>query len=330
MKKRSSILILFLFTVTAFFAQKAQEALGLKTWYSNVAFGSDNVILSTDNGNNSLYEIRFSVTGKLVLKHLKKKLFDTAATYFVKKNNLTVKLNYKDSSKIFEYKIRRISGNQAYELNLTASSKYFKRKGDDTIVTKLVLTQGTKRKVIKNMQSVIVFSKKRALKNDSIDFAIWGQLVGYIADTLIIDCDQYIEHNFYKKHPDSLHYISPELYDTVIRIKVPVREVTKIYTQRESFTSVTNGLTYTALGTGLVFIGGSLIFNDKDFGSNLGAIGVVSLLTIPFSFGTGLIFATEKYYLIATEKQSKTWKVERRMPHKIEIKHKPKPVNKKS
>jgi len=317
LKKRISILVFSLFILTTLSAQKPEETLVIKTWYANSAFGSENVTLSADNTNSPLYEIKFSVTGKLILKQLKKRTFDTAATYVIKKNELTVNLNYRDSAKIFEYSIKPVSGSKAYQLNLHTSSRYFKSKGDDTIITKLILIQGKKRKVIENMQSITVFSKKRALKNDSIDFAIWGQFVGYIADSLIIDCDQYIEHNFYKKYPDTLHYISPELYDTVIRIKVPIREITRIYAQRKGLTSFTNGVTLAALGTGLAFVGGSLIFHDKNFGSNLGAIGVGSLLTIPISFGVGLIFSTQKFYLKPTEKQPEIWKIERRMPHSI-------------
>lgn len=330
MKRKLFILILFLSTLKVSFAQKAEETLGLKTWYTSTAFGSEHVSLSTENVTTSLYEIKFSVTGNLILKNLKKKIFDTASTFVIRKNDLTVHLNYKDSARVFEYEVKSAPGGKAYELVLTTSLKYYKRRGDDTIISKLVLTQGKKRKVIGSMQSVTVFSKKRALRNDSIDFAIWGQLVGHIADTLIIDCDQYIEHNFYKKHTDSSHYISPELYDTVIRIKVPLKEVTKIYLQRERLTSVTNGLIYAALGGGLVCIGGSLIFHGEGFSSNLGAIGIGSLLTIPFTFGAGLIFSTQKYYLKPNGKRNEVWKVERRMPHSSVKKYNQKPSQKKS
>ncbi|HEY4198502.1 MAG TPA: hypothetical protein VGM63_23340, partial [Mucilaginibacter sp.] len=265
--------------------------------------------------SNALYEWKFLSNGKLILNQLKKRSLDSSWTYLINKDLLSLTASLKDSVKTFQYTLKKSPEQKAFQLSMKFSSRYVKRRGDDTvIVTKLILSQGKKRKVIESMQSITVFSQKKALHNDSIDFAIWGQFVGYIADTLVIDCDQYIEHNFYKKYPDTLHYITPVLYDTVIRIKVPIKEVTKIYTQREPFTSFTTGATIFALSAGLASAGGSLILHDRPISPHLGEASIITLLTIPVTFGLGLIYSTEKLHLKSDKPDAKLWKVERRLP----------------
>lgn len=318
MKKSHSILLLLLLFFTSNFAQKTEKELQKKTWYSNSGIGSLNLQITADNSTNPPVEIKFSPTGKLILKQSKKRGADSSCSYIIKKNHLTVNLNKKDSVQTFEYVLKKVPDKKAYQLSMKFSSSYIKKRGDDSIVMdQLVLMQGKKRKIIEYEQSLTVFSQKKALHNDSIDLAVWGQFAGYITDTLLIDSDQYVEHNFYKKYTDSLHYIAPLLLDTVIRIKIPIKEITGIHTQREPFTSYTTGATILGMCTGLACIGASLIISDNNTSGIFAEAGVISLLTIPVSFGMGMIFSTQKFSLQPGKKKNKIWKVERHMPNVI-------------
>ena len=276
------------------------------------------MLIYADNTSKPAFEIKFSKSGKLISKHIKKRSIDSTHTYLIKKNKLIVHINLKDSVETFEYKIRKVSGKKAYLLSMKYCSRYIKQKGDDTItLNQITLFQGKKRKIIEVDQSITVFSQKKALHNDSIDLAVWGQFIGYISDTILIDSDQFVLHNFYKKHTDTLHYIAPLLIDTVIRIKIPIKEITGIYTQREPFTSYTTGATIIAMGTGLLCVAASIIAGDNTTGNIFAQTGIISLLTIPFSFGTGMLFSTQKFLLNSPTKNKKIWQIERHMPNTI-------------
>jgi len=200
-------------------------------------------------------------------------------------------------------------------LKVKYSSRYVRRKGDDAIVMdRLILVNGKKRKTIKSEEEIAVFSQNKALRNDSINRAVWGIFAGYIADTLLIDSDQFVEHNFYKKYTDTLHYIAPLLFDTIIRIKVPVKDITGIYCQREPLSSITTNASVIALVAGFVFVTGSIAGGESTVGSVLGQAGVISFLTIPFTFGTAMIFSKQKFQLKSDHKKKKVWKIERHMP----------------
>jgi hypothetical protein len=162
-----------------------------------------------------------------------------------------------------------------------------------------------------------VFSQKKALHNDSIDMAVWGRFVGYIKDTIIMDSDQFVEHNFYKKYTDTLHFYAPLLLDTIIRIKIPVKEITGIYCQREPFTTITTGASLLAMAGGLALVATSLILKDSPAAPQYGEVGVGSFLSIPISFGVGIAFSTKKFKLASDQTSKKTWHIEKHMPHQV-------------
>ncbi len=312
-------ILLFLFVLKGnFFAQRIEKDLVKKVWYCSCNFKSDSLVLFADNTSNPNSEVRFSTTGKLILKNLKKRSTDSSFTYLIRKKSVILRSNQKDSVKTLNYEVKKIAGKKAYQFSMKFSSRYTKRKGDDTIaVHKFTLAQGKKRKTIELYEELAVFSQKRALRNDSINRAVWGIFVGYIADTLLIDSDQFVEHNFYKKYTDTLHYIAPLLLDTIVRIKVPVKEITGIYSQREPLSTVTTNATLLALATGLVCVSASLMGGESSAGSVFGQAGVISFLTIPISFGINMLFSKQKFLIKAGKESKKVWAFDRRMPRTV-------------
>ena len=306
-------------------AQSLQKELLSKTWACNCNFNSETFVLSADNKTNSECEAKFSATGKVILHHIKKRRTDSIYTYNIDKNSLTLNCDLKDSVKTLEYVVKKVPEKEAYRLNLKFRSRYVKRRGDDTItMDKITLIKNGQKNTIEREEGITIFSQKKALHNDSIDRAVWGSFVGYVADTILVDSDQFVEHNFYKKYTDTLHYIAPLLLDTIVRIKVPVKEITGIYIQREPFTSYTTGATMLALGSGLLCISASLMTSDKPIGKSFAQIGVISFLTIPISFSLGLIFSKKKFQLVPSTKMKKNWVLERHMPNTVVIHRKPK------
>lgn len=318
---RSFTIFLFLFVLVGnSLSQSIEKDLVSKTWFCSCNFNSDSLRLSADNTSNPNSEVRFSSTGKLILKNLKKRSTDSSFTYLIRKKSVILRSSHKDSVKTLNYEVKKIPGKKAYEFAMKFSSRYVKRKGDDTIaVNRFTLMQGKRRKTIEADEEITVFSQNRALRNDSINRAVWGIFVGYIADTLLIDSDQFVEHNFYKKYTDTLHYLAPLLLDTIIRIKVPVKDITGIYCQREPLSTVTTNATLLAMATGLVCVSASLAGGESTAGSVFAQAGVISFLTIPVSFGINMIFSKQKFQLKAGKKNKKVWTFDRRMPHTVII-----------
>jgi hypothetical protein len=313
-------LILLLFPVSwqNSFAQNIKKDLLPRTWYCNSAIGSDTIFLSPDNTNNPKYELKFFSSGKVALKSLKKRGLDTTSAYSIKNRSLVFHFDLKDSVKTFAYEVKKVPKRKAFHLNRTYSSCYVKRRGDDTIVMdKFTLMFEEKRKVFEREQELTVFSQKKALHNDSIDYAVWGQLVGYVSDTLLIDSDEYVEHNFYKKYTDSLHFVSPLLIDTTVRIKVPTKNITGIYAQREPLTSITTNATFFALGGGLLCVTASLLSKNDVAATIFAQTGVIAFLTLPVSVSLGMIFSKQKFRMKPGKKPEKIWKIERHMPNTV-------------
>jgi hypothetical protein len=312
-------LFIFFFLWLCTFNLRSQEKdLTSKTWYCSCNFNSDTLLLSADNINQPTTEVRFSTSGKLLLKNIKKRTTDSSFVYNLKKKSLVLQLNLKDSVKTLHYGLNKVKGKRAYDLSMKYSAHYHHKKGDEAIIMrKFTLIKGKKRKTIFEGEEIAVFSQCKAIHNDSINRAVWGSFAGYIADTLLIDSDQYVEHNFYKKHTDTLHYIAPLLLDTVIRIKVPIKYITGIYNQREPLSSISSNASFIAMGTGLVCISSSILGGEGNASSIFAQAGVISFLTIPISLGVNMVFSKQKFYLQPTKKHKEVWTHERHMPRTI-------------
>lgn len=275
-------------------------------------------MLSSDSKNKGDCELKFSPGGKIILFNPLKKKLDSSFAYTFKKNKLNISYGLKDSALSLQFKISSIQERRAYQLTQESKTTYHRKKGDDTIrLDRFTLVQANKRRIFVDQQEITVFSQKRALHNDSIDMAVWGRFVGYIKDTILMDSDQFVEHNFYKKYTDTLHFYAPLLLDTIVRIKIPVKEITGIYCQREPFTTITTGASLLAMAGGLALVATSLILKDWPAAPQYGEIGVGSFLSIPISFGVGLVFSTKKFRLSKDHPNKKTWQIENHMPHPV-------------
>jgi len=319
MPVRNIVPLLFaLSAVFSGFSQKMKKDLVVKTWYCTCNFNTDSLLLSLDNMSQPTSEVKFSSNGKLIVKNIKKRSIDSSFTYHFSKKSLTLKSVLKDSIRILHYAGKKVGEKKTYLLSLKYYSRYKKKRGDDSvIVNRITLISGKKRKTIKRNDEVTVFSQKRALRNDSIDRAVSGVFAGYIADTLLVDCDQFVEHNFYKKFTDTLHYYVPRLKDTAVRIKIPIKDITGIYGPREPLSKVATVITLVTGGIGIASVGGFFIFGENTLkGHAFEEIAVVSFLTIPVSFGLNLIFSKQKFRMKTKvgEKKEKIWTLDRRIP----------------
>ena len=275
-------------------------------------------MVSSDTKNKSDCEVKFSKSGKLILVNPLKKKIDSSYTYSLGKTKLSLSYSLKDSALRLNFKLTTIQKRRAYQLTLLSKNTYHKKKGDDTIrLDQFTLLQGNKRRIFVDQQEITVFSQKKALHNDSIDMAVWGRFVGYIKDTILMDSDQFVEHNFYKKYTDTLHFYAPLLLDTIIRIKIPVKEITGIYCQREPFTTITTGASLLAMAGGLALVATSLILKESPAAPQYGEVGVGSFLSIPISFGVGIAFSTKKFKLSTDQSNKKNWHIEKHMPHQV-------------
>lgn len=316
---KPALIILFLFLSNLFvYSQKKEGDLISKTWYCSCNFSSDNFVLSADNTNQPSTEVKFSSTGKFLLKNIKKRSVDSSFTYLFKKNSFILRSDAKDSVMTLNYALKKTAGKKAYEFSMKYSSRYIRKKGDDAIVmNKFVLVNGKKRKVIQEGDELAVFSQCKALHNDSINRAVWGVFTGYISDTLIMESDQYVEHNYYRKYTDTLHYIAPLLLDTTVIIKVPIKYITGIYNQREPLTSISSNATLLGMAAGFAGIAASVVLGEGNAANAFAQAGVFSFLTIPISLSVNVIFSKQKFQINSPKKHKKNWVIERHMPHTL-------------
>lgn len=297
-------------------AQKQNEELQAQTWFYKGNLGDDSLLLKGENSGSPIWELKFLTSGQINLKNLKKNTNDTSYHFNFEKKILTLRLNRKDSVKTISYGIKKSQKEKAYYLKLSQSSIYKKRKGDDTIVMRqLTLVKDKQIRVINFQEDLTIFGQKKGLRHDSVDFAVWGQFVGYISDTILIDSDQFVKHNFYKKYPDSMHYYSPLLFDTVIRIKLPIKEITGIYKEREPFSTVMTRITVSGIGLGLVCMVGSLVSGETHAANVFAQVATASFLTVPVSFGLGLGFSKQKFRLHGGKDPKKLWRIDRHIPN---------------
>jgi hypothetical protein len=313
---RLNIFLLFfcsLFCITL--AQTSQHELLQNSWYHQGFPGADSIRLSRENNNALSGQLKFSTNGKLIFYSSKKDKPDSSYRFDIGKKKISFQFDSKDSVKTYEYSLKENRKKGLYRLHLIYSFVYKKRAGDDTIVVReLGLKKGNDTKTIDYLEDLTVFGQKRGLKGDSVDFAVWGQFVGFKKDTILIDCDQFIKHNFYKKYPDSMHYYAPLLMDTVIRIKLPIKEIDRIYKEREPFSTYMTRATVSGIGLGLVCMVGSLVSGETDASTVFAQVATVSFLTVPVSFGIGFSFSKQKFWLHDKNKSTRLWKIERHLP----------------
>lgn len=317
-KWKTFLLVLLVSSKGLTFGQSLKEKIGSGTWYSKQSLG-DSVLTLVKERTGSGQELRLSASGKCILKPSApsggKNKTDSTFQYGFDKKNFSVHFKLKDSVKMFRYELLKTEGpNLTLRLNYSLSYKY--KKGNDTILMpELTFTRGKEIRAVMQGEDITLFAQKKGRLHDSIEFAVWGQFVGYIKDTIIIDSDQFVEHNFYKKYPDTLHYYSPLLIDTIIRMKIPVKYIIGIYKEREPFGMYMTRVTVAGMGLGLGFMVASLASSrDIEVGSTYATISTAAFLTVPVSFGIGVAFSKQKFRFSGGKDPAKLWKIERHMP----------------
>lgn len=296
-------------------AQQLSKLMGATTWYSKQQPGDSVVVLQKDVKLGGPREWRLGANERSYFKTSAKSKIDSSYYYSSDKKNLSFYFKLKDSVKLFRYELHKKSG-QSLSLRLNYSFIYRYKKGNDTVVMpELTVSRGKQIKTILSGEDITVFVQKRGRRNDSIDMAIWGQFVGLVKDTILVDSDQFVEHNFYKKYTDSLHYYSPLLIDTIIRMKIPIKYITGIYKEREPFGMYMTRTTIAGMSVGLGFMMASLFSGtDSDIGNTHATIATAAFLTVPVSFGLGVSFSKLKFRIKGGKQPEKLWKIERHMP----------------
>ncbi|MBL7933259.1 MAG: hypothetical protein JNL60_15240 [Bacteroidia bacterium] len=303
------------------FGQNLKEKIGSATWYSKQVLGDSMLVLSKDNKTGANLELKLSGTGKCIVKTNGKTKADSTFQYCFDKKNFSVNYKLKDSVTMYRYEfLKSDAANLTLRMNYSFRYKY--KKGNDTILMpELTFSRGKDIKTIMQGEDITLFVQKKGRLHDSIELAVWGQFIGFIKDTIIIDSDQFVEHNFYKKYPDSLHYYSPLLIDTIIRMKIPVKYIVGIYKEREPFGMYMTRITVGGMALGLGFMVASLTSGKEiEVGSTFATISTAAFLTVPVSFAIGTIFSKQKFRFSGGDDPAKLWKIERHMPRpKVKI-----------
>lgn len=308
--KTQQLFICLLF-VQSLFAQNYSNNLGSTTWYCNCNFNTDSLKLVSSNSANYRYRLNFSPDGKVLLFDLSKKTSNTFYSYTLRKSTLKLFYTTKDSLAELNYLIQRNKKTNEFDLGLYYNMRYKKRKASDTPpVNTFTLSRGKKTKSFESMQEITVYRMKKGLKHDSIEVISKGHFLEIRSDTLILNAYQYSEHNFYKNYPDTNHFFSETLFDTLIRIKSPIKEITKIYSQREEFNRGVNIAAITALGVFFVTFPLAITVESSTAGAALGQTAVFAAASIPVIVSLNMLFSKQKFQIIPDEKKKETWRLD--------------------
>lgn len=167
------------------------------------------------------------------------------------------------------------------------------------------LVSSKKTKEVVRLDDLSVHFQKKGINHDSIEYRVRGDFMSITNDTMNLYSDEIDVHDFYKKNTDSLHYHSQAINPGFV--KIPVKEISKIYYGREQWKTFTLGTTLISFATALIVA--PLIslqkkgFNHERFNSvALPALGVMSL-----SITFGIAFSQKEYLLRSDKKEKKIW-----------------------
>jgi hypothetical protein len=151
-----------------------------------------------------------------------------------------------------------------------------------------------------------IYYDKKGLTHDSISYNVKGEFLELIRDTMIIGVEDLYVHDFYKRYTDSLHsfYVrKPEPF-----VKVPLKDITKVYKDRDLITPMflTAGLAFASalLVAPLISIQKGGFNADRYASVSLSSLGVMSA-----AIATGIIFGQKKFVIKRGTKNHRTWKI---------------------
>lgn len=292
-------------------SQKYSKKLLATTWYCNCDFKTDSLELFTTNSAKYRYRLNFSPDGRLLLLDLKNKTSNSTFTYTIGKSTLNLAYNSKDSLADLKYTLRNNKSDKSIEMSMYYDMRYKKSKASDKPpVGEFTLSKGKKHVTIERLEEITVFRTKKGLKHDSIEIISKGTFQEIRNDTLYLKAFQFSEHNFYKRYPDTNHYFSESLEDTLIIIKSPINEITKLISQREKLNRVVNTAAITALGIFFVSFPLALTVESSSAGSVLGQIAAITALSIPVIISVNMIFSKRTLQIAPTTKKKETWRID--------------------
>jgi hypothetical protein len=307
----TSVCILILIFSRPSQAQNHSTDLREVTWYCNCDFKTDSLAIFPSNTANYRFRLNFSPDGRLLLFDLKSKISNTTFSYTLKKSTLNIFYNSKDSLADLNYLIRKNKETKSFDLSLYYDMRYKKLKASDKPpVGKFTLSKGKKTVTFEKMEEITVYRTKKGLKHDSIEMISKGNFLEIRNDTLVLNAFQFSVHNFYKNYPDTNHYFSESLDDTLIRIKSPINEITKIYSQREEFNRVVNTAAIAALGVFFVSFPLAITIESSEAGSTFGQIAAFSALSIPVIISFNMAFSKRKFQIAPTAKNKEIWRLD--------------------
>ena len=220
-------------------------------------------------------------------------IYDNNTSYTVNyKNNIADNygMGYWSNYKTKKYTFPPIIFCDSVKLN-GQQSFYFKREN--------------RKKAITKYNDLSVYSEKKGLKNDSIEYDVRGKFMAITNDTMIIESEDVYIHNFYFKNNDSLHYHPIKTSNGFT--KIPLINISKIYYGRDKFKTFTLRTTLICLATALIVSplisiqkGG---FNGDRFRKVTGTSLGVMVLSISFGIG----FSQKEFLIWPTKKNKKTW-----------------------
>jgi hypothetical protein len=307
----SSLCILILIFSRPSQAQNYSNTLRETTWYCTCDFRTDSLAIFPSNTANYRFRLNFSTDGRLLLFDLKNKISNTTFSYTIKKSTINIFYNAKDSLADLNYIIRKNKETKSFDLSLYYDMRYKKLKASDKPpVGKFTLSKGKKTVAFEKMEDVTVYRTKKGLKHDSIEIISRGNFLEIRNDTLVLNAFQFSVHNFYKTYPDTNHFYSESLDDTLIRIKSPIKEITKIELQREKFNRVVNTSAIVALGVFFVSFPLAITVESSEAGNIFGQIAAYSAASIPVIITFNMAISKRQFQIAPSVKNKAIWKLD--------------------
>lgn len=310
MKTVKTFVFLFLFIYSVANAQSKSKQLISRTWYTSGNFTADTFRLYPENSKNLSYQINFSPNGRMILVNLKTKQQNSSYFYNIQKSSVAIFYDTKDSIQDLNFYLLKNKKTKGLDLVNFYSMRYKKNKTSDRApVNKFALTKGKKSVSFDKMDELTVYRMKKGIKHDSIEIISKGTFQEIRSDTLILNVYQYSEHNFYKLYPDTNHYFSETLFDTLIQIKSPINEITKIQAQREKLTTIVNTAAISALSVFFISFPLAITVKSSEYGSTFSQIAAISALSTPLIVSVNMLFSKQTFHITPTKKKKTTWQL---------------------
>lgn len=167
--------------------------------------------------------------------------------------------------------------------------------------------RGKKTKEVLIHHDLSVHYEKKGLQGDSLEFHVRGDYMSITDDSLVIQSDELNIHDFYKKNTDSLHYFSKMTPSSFI--KVPIKDISKIYYERSEWKTFTLRTTLLSITTALII---SPLVSIQKGGFNRDRFNKVTLTSFGvaiLSISFGIAFSQKEFLCKPTKKSNKIWTI---------------------